>query len=77
MRCGFRSLTVALWSVAEGYCGILAGVAGVPPICIKLTKDAQFIRLCSWLKLVYMYTHIPLCGLPTFTRLARKRREDA
>ncbi len=31
MRCGFRSLTVALWSVAEGYCGILAGVAGVPP----------------------------------------------
>ena len=39
MRCGFRSLTVALWSVAEGYCGILAGVAGVPPICIKLTKE--------------------------------------
>jgi len=37
----------------------------------KRTPDfipiTQFIRLCSWLKLVYMYTRLPQCGLSTCT----------
>ena len=41
------------------------------------TECAQFIRFCSGLKLVYMYTRMPQGGLSTFTRLARKWRGEA
>jgi len=41
------------------------------------TEFAQFIRFCSGLKLVYMYTRMPQGGLSTFTRLARKWRGEA
>jgi hypothetical protein len=36
-------------------------------------RVAQFVRLCSWLKLAYVYMRLPQCGLSTCTRLARKR----
>ena len=40
------------------------------------TRFAQFIRICRWLKLVYMWTRSPQQSAPLCTRLARKRRRD-
>src|SRR5262245_55653562 len=48
----------------------------IKPRLVNINRVAQFIGICRWLKLVYMWTRSPQRSAPLCTRLARKRRRD-
>jgi len=61
------------WEVGDGSKRSRAEAGGHCQLNVK--NDAQFIRLCSWLKWAYMYTRTSPWRPPPLTRWARKQED--